>query len=617
MPCELLPVPPAGCRPTHAAAESKQPPWRPDAAATIARIGVCLAALALCPMPAMCAPGQGTIAAGCGGLQTTPTPSTEAHFIVTAFAIEGDDPLTEQDTQTLLAPYLGEHEGFLGLQGAAESLEELLRERGYAFHRVTIPLQRISSGRIRFVIRAYRIASINIEGAERAGDATVLASVPALVEGQTPNSRALGRSLELADTHPTRRVGITVEKAARPGYLDATLKVQEQSPQQFFSNFNNRGSQDTGISRLAIGFAQSNLFNRDHSVTLTYTTSPGHRDDVAQYGLNYSIPFYSVGGARSAFSSYSDVDSGTIAEFFQVSGNFQVSGKGKFAGLRYVQRLLPIGKFRRQAELSVEDRLFDNNVDFRGRAIGVDVRSRRLSLRYSGEWVHPNSNLGFYVAAAANLSGGNNNTTSDYERSRLGADTDWRVLRYGANADCSFSNRWLLRARFNGQYSADPLISGEQLGFGGSDSLRGYEERVLAADRGVQLSVEAWAPPIAEGLTLLSFVDTAYGKREQAQAGEARALTLAWAARSRRATGSAKVRRCEPMLLRACRSHSTTAADRRCGHRRSSTSRPITQLTAAALIRLRFAWNAAASARLPGVSDEATARPIDSQRRKP
>ena len=484
------------------------------------RAGLCSALLALCPVSTLCAEEQSSIRSGALVIQTAQPPAADAHFVVTGFAIEGDNPLTERDTQALLAPYLGEHEGFLGLQGAAESLEELLRERGYAFHRVSIPQQRTNSGRIRFVIRAFRIGSIKVEGAEHADTATVLASVPALVEGQTPNSRVLGRSLELANTHPTRRLGVTVKKALRPGYLDATLKVQEQAPQQFFSNVNNRGSGDTGIGRLAFGYQQSNLFNRDHSLTLTYTTSPGHWEDVAQYGLNYSIPIYAFGGSLSAFYSYSDVDSGTIADFFQVSG------KGQFGGLRYVQRLLPIGKFRQQAELAIEDRLFDNNVDFRGRAIGVDVRSRPLSVRYSGEWVYPSSNLGFFIGAAVNLAGGNNNTTNDYLRSRVGAGTDWKILRYGANADYSFSNHWLLRARFNGQYSADPLISGEQLGFGGSDSLRGYDERVVAADRGATLSVEAWAPPIAEGLTVLAFADAGYGKREQVQAGEARTLTL-------------------------------------------------------------------------------------------
>lgn len=461
-----------------------------------------------------------TTATGAQVAPPSPVPGGDAHFVVTELRVEGDNPLPPEDVQALLLPYLGEHEGFLGLQGAAESLEELLRERGYAFHRVSIPRQRTSSGSIRFVVQAFRIGTVNVEGAQYFSPDDVRHSLPVLVEGATPNSRALARNLELANSHPTRRLGLTVKKSDKPGYLDATLKVQDRSPHQFFTAVNNRGSNETGEARWAFGYQNSDLFGTDHAVTLTYTTSPGHWDDVAQYGLNYNIPLYGLGGTLSAFYSYSDVDSGTIADFFQVSG------KGKFGGVRYLQLLLPFGKYRHRAEFSVEDRLFDNNVDFRGRPIGVDVRSRPIGVRYSGEWVYPNANVGFSLGAFTNLHGGSDNDDDAYNRSRTGADSSWTAIRYGANADYSFSNKWLLRARMNGQYARDPLISGEQLGFGGADSLRGYEERVVAADRGVQATVEAWAPPVLPSLSLLAFADGALGKREQVQPGESRTLTL-------------------------------------------------------------------------------------------
>jgi hemolysin activation/secretion protein len=444
----------------------------------------------------------------------------EVQFVVTELRVEGDNPLPPEDVQALLLPYLGEHEGFLGLQGAAEALEELLRARGFAFHRVSIPRQRTSSGSIRFLVQASRIGTIAVEGAEHYTADDVRRSLPVLVEGGTPNSRALARQLELANSHPTRRLGMTMKKSERAGYLDATLKVQDRSPHQFFSTINNRGSEETGEARWAVGYQHSDVFGLDHVATLTFTTSPGHWSDVAQYGFNYSVPLYGLGGTLSAFYSYSDVDSGTIADFFEVSG------QGKFGGVRYLQNLLPFGKYRHRAELSVEDRLFDNNVDFRGRPIGVDVRTRPVGIRYSGEWVYPNANVGFNLGASVNLPGGSDNDDDAYNRSRTGADNDWRVLRYGLNADYSFASKWLLRSRLNGQYSRDPLISGEQIGFGGSDVLRGYDERAVAADRGVQASVEAWAPPVLPSLSLLAFADGAYGKREQVQPGESRALTL-------------------------------------------------------------------------------------------
>ena len=46
-------------------------------------------------------------------------------------------------------------------------------------------------------------------------------------------------------------------------------------------------------------------------------------------------------------------------------------------------------------------------------------------------------------------------------------------------------------------YSPDLLISGEQFGLGGAHSIRGFEERELSADKGIQASLEIYALPLA------------------------------------------------------------------------------------------------------------------------
>ena len=455
-----------------------------------------------------------------GATDATVAPADEAHFNVTAIRIEGDSPLPQDETDRLLAPYLGEQEGFLGLQTAAEALEELLHERGFAFHKVVIPPQRSSSGEIVFKVVAYRVDKIVVEGNQHFDAANVRASVPALQSEQTPNSRALARAIELSNGHPVRQVGVTVKRSPREGYLDATLKVEDRSPQQWFAALNNRGDNKTGQTRLALGYQFSNLFNHDHAITVTYTTSPGHWGDVAQYGANYVVPLYGLGGQLSLFYTYSDVDSGTVAEFFHVSG------RGKFGGLQYVQHLLQLGAYRHHVQVSLEDRLFENNVDFRGVPVGVDVRSRPISFEYGGGWVYPDANYTYQIGYSHNLPGGASNGSSEYLASRPGAERAWAVGRANAAADHKFAQSWLLRARLNVQYAREPLIPGEQIGFGGADSTRGFDERIVAADSGAALSVEVWAPPVWQGLTLLGFVDTAYGTREQPQPGEQDRLTL-------------------------------------------------------------------------------------------
>ena len=70
------------------------------------------------------------------------------------------------------------------------------------------------------------------------------------------------------------------------------------------------------------------------------------------------MPFYSVSGALTLFYAFSDVNSGTVANAFDVSG------RGEFAGLHWRQHLTPMGAYSHSFEAGLDDRFFDNNVVF-------------------------------------------------------------------------------------------------------------------------------------------------------------------------------------------------------------------------------------------------------------
>ena len=86
--------------------------------------------------------------------------------------------------------------------------------------------------------------------------------------------------------------------------------------------------------------------------------------------------------------------------------------------------------------------------------------------------------------------------------------------------------RWLAIASVSGQYTDEPLISGEQFGVGGVNSVRGFEERAVSGDRGVRFSLEAWTPPLKYNIRLLGFMDSGYMKKVDALPGEIAKDTL-------------------------------------------------------------------------------------------
>lgn len=441
-----------------------------------------------------------------------PVHAQETRFAVTAYTVDGDNPLSAADTQSLLAPYTGEAMTIDRLQAAASALETALKDRGFGFLRVIIPPQD-ARGTITLRVLAFKLNTINISGNQAFSSDNIRRSLPALASGTTPNLREIARAQALANDHPSKQVAVTLQQGRVPDTVDAAVKVEDANPLQFFASLDNTGTKQSGHTRLGVGVSHSNLFDRDHSVTATYTTSPdGHRDDLQQYGLYYRAPFYGLGGALSAYYSKSDTNSGTVANFFNVSG------RGEFAGIRWTHRLLPLGSYSHAAEIGVEDRFFGNDVRFNNTPIGTDVRSRPLLLRYSGRLDGAAYGIAGSLELARNLSGGGGNTDATYTANRAGADTGWQAWRYALQGSHALG-AWTLNAKLRGQVSADALIPGEQFGLGGASGVRGFEEREGTGDQGMLGSLELMSPQIAEGLRVLVFSDAGQVRNHRAGAG--------------------------------------------------------------------------------------------------
>lgn len=442
--------------------------------------------------------------------------SQAVQFNVQRFEVSGENPLTDEQTQAALAPYTGELKGLDGLQEAAKALEQALLDAGYQFHRVRLPPQTIREGRVRLNVAAYRIGEVSVTGNQHHSEANILRGLSSIVVGGVPDTRDLGHQLELVNRNPSKDVKVRFRDRHTDDEISAEVRVKDKSPLEYITWFNNSGTQDSKDTRLGVGVRHSNLWDRDHEVSATYTTSPESVSDVQQYGLLYDIPLYSWRSVVSLLALYSDVDSG------QVAGSFDVSGKGTIFGGR-ITRLLPKkGNFSHELSLAIADKKFDDETKFIGDAFGVarpDVRSRPLSLTYRGTWKGVWGTAGLYAQPLVNLRTGPDNNKSTYRQNRFDADNDWWAVRYGANLEYPVSN-WLVRARLEAQYADEPLISGEQFGLGGMRSIRGFEEREATGDRGYRGNFELWTPKTFLSLRFLGFLDVGSLKRENSLPGE-------------------------------------------------------------------------------------------------
>jgi hemolysin activation/secretion protein len=439
---------------------------------------------------------------------------TPVKFAVQAFDIGGENPLGD-GAQDALKPYLGEHAGLDGLVAAADALEGALAAAGYAFHRVSLPPQSLTGGRVKLQIVNFKVGKIEVKGQQHFSEENIRDSLPGLQSGQTPEPLTLALQLRAANEHPNKKVQTSFKESETPATVDVDLKVQDSRPWTAYTSLANTGSSQTGSTRITLGATHANLWDRDHALTLTYTTAPGRYDQVKQLGVNYAVPVYSESAKVSVLYSKSTVNSGRVADLFDVAG------QGVVKGLRIDKKLpSPDTAYNHGLQFSLDDKFFNNDVTFAGVPIVPDVRSRPWGLRYDGEYKTQAAQFGFHVDYLRNTAAGRLNDDASYAASRGGARSDWESAKYGASLNYNLEDGWLLRGLLEGQWAHDPLIGGEQISAGGESRGRGYDAGVIAGDSGHYYSLELWAPPFEGGWRLLGFVDGGQMSVEDPVAGQ-------------------------------------------------------------------------------------------------
>ena len=425
-------------------------------------------------------------------------------FQVERFVVEGESPLSEERTRAVLAPFTGEHAGVDGLLAAADALERAIQEAGVAFQRVVLPPQSLRDGEVVLRVAVFKVTRVEVRGARHHSEANVRRSVPALREGETPATGALARSLAVANRQPWKATTVTFRESETDAEgLDATLEVEDRRPWLLWSGLGNTGSAPTGPWRWSVGGSIGNLFDRDHTLNASYTTSPGHAGQVRQWALGYSAPVYDLGGTLSGYYVRSDVDSGRVLDLFDVSG------AGAFGGVLYTHEFERRGRWMHRLSAGVDDRRFDSDAVFGGVDFAAPpVRSRPVSVHYGAEYAGGDWGVDVRLSYARNVEWGGSNHDAAYRGNRAGAEADWDVLRGGATVSWALPAGWSARGVFEGQVANEALIQGEQFGVGGADSVRGFAEREVSGDDGARASIELWPPAVpGTGVRLLLFAD--------------------------------------------------------------------------------------------------------------
>lgn len=458
--------------------------------------------------------------------------AAQPRFDILEYVIEGDTLLGSAAVERAVYPFLGEGRSASDAEGARRALEKAYQDAGFLSVTVTLPPQAVASGEVRLVVAIAPVGRLRVTGAEYQLPSQVREAVPSVAPGTVPNFSELQQELaQLAQARPDTLITPLLSAGERPGTLDVELRQQDTLPLHGQIELNDKQTPGTDRGRFEANVSWDNLFQRRHTVGLSWIVSPAEPRQSNIVSLSYSLP---AGGAGDRlFAVFTASDSDTPTAF----GGLTVS-RGQTSRLRWRDRLdAPSGL---GLEHALSWGLTHRSLKDRNQGVGgVDVESP--SLRYT------TLQAGYELTRAEGVG-------ESAVRSRLQAEltlglpglTAREVDCFGQPSDqfaCKRSNasprfqvltlalnhsrpvgRWALQFGMQGQISDVPLVSAEQAVYGGADSVRGYLEGEQAGDLGVAARIDlltpTWSPGAGLAVRAQIFYDHALLKRLYALASE-------------------------------------------------------------------------------------------------
>lgn len=476
---------------------------------------------AWCFATLLCAVSASAQETGGGGLR----------FEIKRFWAENNTLIADDVIDGALSQFTGPDRDFGTVQQALEALEKLYADAGYGAVQVLLPEQELDRGEIHFHVIEGRIVKVSVEGNKHFDEENLqLALSETLTLGKTPNINKLADNLRLLNESPAKQATVVMRAGEVDGEVEAVIRTTDQPPFRTAVTLDNTGTPKTGIFRMGLAAQYANLFNRDHVISGQLVTSPdNHHRQVFVTGLSYHIPFYGLNSSFDVFAGYSNVDSG---QFKTTAGNFLIAGSGSVFGLRYNQNL-PKGQSDWEQKISYgyDFRAYKSEVFFVGsnKNLVPDVTVHPISVTYTANTRRSDTDFSAYFSVVQNLPGGNDGNDESFQKAgaRPGANSRYMLFRYGFNWLKLLPSDLQVRVNASGQDTGQKLVSGEQFGIGGADSVRGFLEREISNDKGHRGSVELYSPDVGKTLIdggrlrAVAFYDFGYVKRIQPASGEA------------------------------------------------------------------------------------------------
>ncbi|MFA6113746.1 MAG: ShlB/FhaC/HecB family hemolysin secretion/activation protein [Sphingomonas sp.] len=423
------------------------------------------------------------------------------------YRIEGNSVLDRRSVERAVLPYLGPQRSTGDVELARAALEKAYRDAGYETVAVEIPEQEVRKGIVRLNVTELRVGRLRVTNARWYSPEDIKDRAPSLAEGSVPNYKAVAQEIAALNKSQERTITPALRAGDTPGTVDVDLDVDDRMPFHGSLEINDRTSARTKRLRASASVRYANLFQRDHSLSLQGQFAPEDPGQSWVVSGSYVAPIAGTPFTLVAYGVHSNSDVAAI-------GGINVLGSGDIAGIRGIYNFQSSDTLFHTITLGADYKSFGENLLLGDNTAKTPIDYIPLTLQYALAQRTKNTDLDFNVSLNFGLRGLDADDI-EFQLKRSGASASYAYLR----ADFDYLWRLPHDFRFNlklaGQISGQPLISNEQFGAGGLDSVRGYYESQELGDDGYSFQVDAISPSLLgdtkgrHELRLFAFVDGA------------------------------------------------------------------------------------------------------------
>ena len=446
-------------------------------------------------------------------------------FAIFEFEIEGNTVLPVTAVEQAVMPFMGEDRQLSDVEAAREALEKRYQQAGFLTVFVDVPEQRVEGGLVRLRVTEGRVERLRVTGARYYDQGVIRERVDQLAPGRVPDFNAVQRQVaslarDERQVQPLLRPGLT------PGTVEAELKVADKLPATATLDINNRHAADTEPWRTSLNLRYNNLWQRDHSVSLTFITAPAAPKQSKVAVVNYSAPL-SAQDTLLAYAVWSD-------SLVEPLGAVTVIGKGITLGARWLRSASSADSLHSVSlgadYKDVRERLTTQRGEV-GSDLSTPLRYMPLQAAYTGNWPHTRGQTTLNTSVVVGVRAlfqrdvacpGNLGAIDQFACKRNEADGSFAYWRGDLRSSQALAELTGLASlpgsvslRLGWQLATQPLVSGEQYALGGADTVRGYLEAEASGDQALLGSLEWRSANLLDGkswlrdLSLLAFVDVA------------------------------------------------------------------------------------------------------------